>query len=646
MKNQTNPNTLGAITEIAVKDLQLDPKNPRRSRKTEHDPVLTASIASQGLLQNLGVAPSDKDATKYIVKYGSRRLRSLRHLISTGKLEDDTAVPCRMVASDDTDTFESQIAENVCRADMAPIDEYEAFAKLVTMGRSIEDIANRFGTTVRSVEQRLALGQAAPCVRAALRDEAITLDIAKLFAGCPDIARQERVFKAVTEANISSAWTIKRMIYESDLSSNDDAVKFVTLDAYEAAGGTVLRDLLSEDVYVTDLELLSDLTQQKLTEHVETLTAAGWSWVEAFHARTWELINGYDRIYGEYIEPSDEIKTQIDALAKEQQARYDAHEDADTWSDEADERYDAIEHELDDLRTSEYSFSDEQKSVAGCIIFPGPNGVIIETGMVRKGDRKRLNEVTGEAAPSSSDTTDDKPVHTQSHANDLATFRAFAVQAGLIRKPKLAVLFHQFCSVQPCLGDIYSKWKIGADISLSASSRDLDKGDISETPAFQIVDAAQNALRLDIFSSDDIYVNWLAFCDLNLKERDALVAFAVAKSIHSFSDNDTFMGQIANEMKVSLREYWTPTAENYFSRVRKDVCIAFLKDTLGNDDAARMTNNFKDKKADIVATCEAVINGTTPIDKAQRKSVDAWTPENMDFNPPALEREDEIREAA
>ena len=122
MKNQTNPNTLGAITEIAVKDLQLDPKNPRRSRKTEHDPVLTASIASQGLLQNLGVAPSDKDATKYIVKYGSRRLRSLRHLISTGKLNDDTAVPCRMVASDDTDTFESQIAENVCRADMAPID--------------------------------------------------------------------------------------------------------------------------------------------------------------------------------------------------------------------------------------------------------------------------------------------------------------------------------------------------------------------------------------------------------------------------------------------------------------------------------------------------------------------------------------------
>jgi hypothetical protein len=96
---------------------------------------------------------------------------------------------------------EASLAENVQRVAMNAMDEMEAFARLVDDGMSVEAIAERFGASVRHVEQRLALGRLSPKIRAAYRKGDLTLDVARAFCLTDDHGAQERLFKQVPEAD-------------------------------------------------------------------------------------------------------------------------------------------------------------------------------------------------------------------------------------------------------------------------------------------------------------------------------------------------------------------------------------------------------------------------------------------------------------
>jgi ParB family chromosome partitioning protein len=63
---------------------------------------------------------------------------------------------------------------------------------------------------------------------------------------------------------------------------NDKRVKFVTLKAYEKAGGTTRRDLFSDDdtgVYIEDSGLLDTLVTERLDKNAHAVRAEGWKWV-------------------------------------------------------------------------------------------------------------------------------------------------------------------------------------------------------------------------------------------------------------------------------------------------------------------------------------------------------------------------------
>ena len=96
-----------------------------------------------------------------------------------------------------------------------------------------------------------------------------------------------------------------------------------------------------------------------------------------------------------------------------------------------------------------------------------------------------------------------------------------------------------------------------------------------------------------------------------------------------------FMDLIAFEAAVDIRSLWKPTGENFFSRIKKDQLVAFLKETVGDGEAARLTGDFKAKKADIVALCEGLVDETTPTAAANRDVIDSWAPDGMAFAEPS-----------
>ena len=105
---------------------------------------------------------------------------------------------------------------------------------------------------------------------------------AQVFTLCPDEARQLAVLHEVTTRRPGEE-SLRRMLTLERVPHDDRRAVFVGLAAYEAAGGTLTRDLFSagEDAYLDDPALLDRLFEDRLAAEADARRAAGWRWVEA-----------------------------------------------------------------------------------------------------------------------------------------------------------------------------------------------------------------------------------------------------------------------------------------------------------------------------------------------------------------------------
>ena len=157
-----------------------------------------------------------------------------------------TPVPCRIAPNGQGG--ELSLAENVVRVAMHPADQVVAFSALADDGVSVAAIAARFGISERIVEQRLRLGNAAPELLEAYRADAIGLETLKAFAVTADHERQLAVWAQVSAQDYGpSAWQVKRLLTEERVPASAALARFVGVDAYEAAGGAVMRDLFADE---------------------------------------------------------------------------------------------------------------------------------------------------------------------------------------------------------------------------------------------------------------------------------------------------------------------------------------------------------------------------------------------------------------
>ena len=229
------------IRYIPLNKLFPSTHNARKTKRAEGIPELAASILAHGLRQNLNVV--ERRDGKYEVNAGGRRLAALKLLAKDGKIAKDFAVPCKLTAEDAAQ--EISLAENIQRIAMDVMDEVEAFAVLNETGLSTDDIARRFGATLRHVEQRLALARLSPKLRNAYRKGDLSLEAARAFCLAPNQETQERLFKQMAKP-ITHAPSVRRALTQGRIDSNDRIAKFVGLEIYEQAGGQLRRDLFDE----------------------------------------------------------------------------------------------------------------------------------------------------------------------------------------------------------------------------------------------------------------------------------------------------------------------------------------------------------------------------------------------------------------
>ncbi|MDE3261131.1 MAG: ParB/RepB/Spo0J family partition protein, partial [Acidobacteriota bacterium] len=252
------PRAEPTIREISLSRLALAPENVRKTPPDARaDTELKASIAALGLLENLvvradpgsspGQAPDENGGERYAVVAGGRRLKAMQALVEDKTFDPDHPVPCQ-VRSGDADPGEVSLAENVVRVAMHPADQVVAFSELARAGQSVAAIAARFGASERIVEQRLRLGNAAPELLDAYRAGEIDLEVLKAFAVTADRERQMAVWEQVSAQGYRpAAWQVKRLLTEERVPGASAVARFVGVEAYEAAGGTVMRDLFADE---------------------------------------------------------------------------------------------------------------------------------------------------------------------------------------------------------------------------------------------------------------------------------------------------------------------------------------------------------------------------------------------------------------
>jgi ParB family chromosome partitioning protein len=427
---------------VAVSKLVVHENNVRRTDKRADIEALAASIAAHGLLQNLSVVRAEDG--RYAVVAGSRRLAALRLLIKQGKLARDFAAPCALI--EPQLSAEASLAENVQRVAMNAMDEMEAFARLANDGMNVEAIAERFGASLRHVEQRLALGRLSPKIRAAYRKGELTIDVARAFCLTDDHGAQERLFKQVPKP-ITHAPSIRNALSGGRAPATDRLARFVGLDAYEAAGGRVVRDLFEDEVaFLEDGELLQRLAAERIEEMREALSADGWAWVEA------QLHHGQiEGCASERVRPRTRPLTQ-----EESEAIADLEAEIETLDNELESdsdnealwtARDAAEARLDTLRDSHRSWDTAEMAHAGAVVTIDRNGEpIITRGLIKRSDLKAIRklrsvepDVMGDAGDTSVEATPRSRALPKSLVEGLTAARTRALRAELSGRPHIAL---------------------------------------------------------------------------------------------------------------------------------------------------------------------------------------------------------------
>ena len=329
---------MNAAENIPYDKLVLSQKNVRRVKDGVSIEQLAEDIGRRRLLQSLNVRPVlDEDGEEtgtFEVPAGGRRYLALGMLIKQKRLAKNEPIPCIVNRSTATSAEEDSLAENLHRDDLHPLDQFRAFKTLSDQGLDPEEIAARFFVSPATVKQRLRLASVSPKLLDLYEKDEIRLEQIMAFSISDDHARQEQVWERVSSSHMQEPYYIRRLLTETTVRADDRRAVYVGAEAYEAAGGVILRDLFEQDSggWFQDAALLEQLVFDKLKVDAEAIRAEGWKWVEAAISFPYGHTSGMRRIYAEPAELSAEEIERYDALKAEYDkldADYAEAEDAD-----------------------------------------------------------------------------------------------------------------------------------------------------------------------------------------------------------------------------------------------------------------------------------------------------------------------------
>ena len=597
----------------------LSQSNVRRVKAGISVEELAEDIARRGtLLQSLNVRPvldaEGAETGMYEVPAGGRRYQALALLVKQKRLAKTAPVPCvvrdpstSILAEDDS------LAENTQRVPLHPLDQFRAFLDMRAKGMTEEEIASAFFTTAQVVKQRLRLASVSPVLLDIYAEDGMTLEMLMAFTVNPDHERQEQIWEVIQSSYNRHPWHIRQLLTETTVPAEDKRALFVGLDAYEQAGGIVLRDLFQQDGggWLQEPALLDRLASEKLKAIANEIAAEGWKWMTI----DTDLPYGYDRdlraLEFTYVDLTDEERAAREALREEYDRIEAEYDGADEYPDEIDQRLGEIETALEAFEKRAVIYDPAEVARAGVFISIGRDGeAVIDRGYVRPVDEVAVGTdgddgsvasdpevaaasggntgavitIGGETSEPEDEEEDVIKPLPERLVIELTAHRSLALREAVGANPQVAftALLHKLVR-----DTFHSTSTSGA--CLQASVREVyfrDQGkDLGDMPYAKSVDQRHEDWKVDLPTGEDALWDWLAALDE--ASRQALLAHCVAYGINALYERPnpysaTGVSQSGLDRRMAEADRlaratgldmvdagFRPTVENYLGRVPK-----------------------------------------------------------------------------
>ena len=576
---------------------------------------LAASIKESGVLQNLVVVEGARG--RYEVCAGGRRLEALVLLVSRNDIADNYPVPVLIVPADKA--LIASLAENCFHIPMHPADEFAAFAKLIGQGRSVEDVAAAFGVTPLVVKRRMKLATVSPKLMALFREDKISLDCLMVLASVDDHEKQEQAWANLPSWNRHADY-LRQLLTRGEIESDRHPVaKYVTVKAYEKAGGPSRRDLFSDDdkkVYLLDAALLEKLAIEKLQRTAKQVLAAGWKWVDV---RTRYVYDEYVK-HGELRKAKGSSTEQEAAELERLQAQIAEHHhrmeelaDQDGNEDEfykLEQEAEALGAQADAIEAALVVWPAELMAQAGCVVYVGDNAApAVRYGLVRPKHRSDMAQAAREAGSTegggceslvSLPAAKTRPVHSERLVRSLTAHRVAAIQAELLSRPDVAIAALTAQLAAKLVLDGYRRlYGSGDPLTINATDTHgtlrTDAEDMEASAAWQQLEAERQAWATHLPEDVDAILPWV------LRQSNAtvvrLLTFLIATSVtgvYGIEPDKQSTDGIAAALGLDMTKWWKAAGPSYFNYVSKARILEVVTEAVGANAASPLQALKKD----------------------------------------------------
>ncbi|MDO8778237.1 MAG: ParB/RepB/Spo0J family partition protein [Burkholderiaceae bacterium] len=591
---------------------------------------LAASIKESSVLQNLIVVKGARGL--FEVCAGGRRLEALTLLVASGEIAENYPVPVLIVPADKA--LIASLSENCFHIPMHPADEYTAFAKLMGQGKSVEDVAAAFGVTPLVVKRRMKLATVSPQLMAQFREDKIGLDCLMVLASVDDHDKQEQTWAGVPTWNRRPDY-LRQLLTQGEIESDRDPVaKYVTVKTYEKAGGTLRRDLFSDDdkkAYLLDAPLLEKLATEKLQKKAKQVAADGWKWIDVRVRYNYDEFVKYGELRKTRREPTEqeaasltELETRIAALHDQMEALAEAE------SDESDENgeYDKLETEAESLQAQIKAREDtlsvwpaDLMTQAGCVVYVGNDGAAaLKCGLVRPEDRNDMVQAARLAGEGGDDESlvslpspKIRPVHTDKLMRRLTAHRVAAVQAELMDRPDVALAAITAHLAVKLLVDGYRR-HYGSDDALTVSATNThaslpsEADDMKASAAWQKVEVERATWAARLPESVDAIFPWVLAQELITVQQ--LLTFLIASTVtgvYGVERSKQSTDALAVALGLDMSKWWSATGPSYFNHVSKGRILEVVSEAVDANAASPLAALKKDAA---VTGAEQTVAGT------------------------------------
>ncbi|MCM1312846.1 MAG: ParB/RepB/Spo0J family partition protein [Roseburia sp.] len=189
--------------KVALVNIQPSTFNPRKHFDENGINELADSIRQQGVLQPINVRPIP-DTDRYEIVFGERRYRAAL----VAGLEE---IPAIISSYSDEEAEEIAITENLQRKDVTPIEEAEAYQRLMDSGRhDVQSLALLFGKSESYIRSRLKFTTLIPEIAGLMADDTISIAVANEICRYSEDIQRDVYEKHLKDDNGYNSWRGKK----------------------------------------------------------------------------------------------------------------------------------------------------------------------------------------------------------------------------------------------------------------------------------------------------------------------------------------------------------------------------------------------------------------------------------------------------